>query len=223
MSNKTDPPNAAVKALAEDLGEQLVTDLAVVKPGDGDLQNAFLRAQVAYISDHQSRPPEYFYPLVADHMSKGEYLQRAFRAQWGRQRDRMQAAAQNLLVRRLTDKYLSARTQELKQLQDLREELFELAMPNIVIDNDGVEHKEFKVQPHSLEGVVRVAKELDAMVVATRTDLALTLGMNVSSVEAEGQGDGPLEETDAITVVRQLLENRLKSQREETGDDSDGD
>ena len=218
--SRTEPPPETVK-LAEQLGDQLADEQLALqrRVPTGERDAAIMRAQIAYLTDHAGRPAEYFYPLVADVISKQDYLRLTIERMWVRQREKMFAIAQQTLLARLTDHLITERMRELEELTTLRHDLLDLAMPmrtEIIQDGEVVKvRRDWKVEPKSLEGVIRAFRDITVLLDETRNALHAVVGQAVPRLDAKSDTeDGPLEYEEAVEAVRQVLELKIRQQHE---------
>lgn len=175
-------------------------------PGDA----ALLKAQLAYLIDHQGRPPEYYYALVQDHMSLPVFLSHVHAQQWIRTRDRIQASAQQLLLRRLRDRVVSDRMHELSRMKNLLDKMMEYAMPD---ESSG--QIVWNVEPKSLEGLVRAMKDLFGTMDNLRDKLNAEVQAATPEVDTKAEIQGPLPYETAVEVTKQVLRKQIESQRQQ--------
>jgi len=184
------------------LVDRVADQIEAVEPGDTEvhLDVMVLRAQIAYMTDSERRPPDAFYPVVARHMTITAYYHRVRDGRWREAREQLWARAQRRLVERLSGQVVEQRVREMEQLTSLREHYLDLITPDeveVVNEDTGLveRHRRFKVEPKSLGEAVRSFKDLTLLLEMTRRNVFGELDNHVPAVEmqnaeeAGGAGD----------------------------------
>ena len=163
--------------------------------------------EVAFITDKQRRPAEYWWDqMCSGHLTLTTFLKRVKRANWAARRDQYWSEVTQEILRQSKYRAVHDRLNDLREIQQLRSDALEAITPTIV---DG--RKKYPVAPSSLEGMIRAFAVLDQLADGKR-DTILTM------IEPELARDVNAEKTTAFSpdemrrVARTLLESRQREQ-----------
>jgi len=165
-----------------------------------------LKAEVAYLTDPQLRPVEFFYPLASSAMPFAVYIKRAADDRWEAEREKIRAAAKSELVRRVGSQIVREQVKEAEEVNKLRGWLLKLLTPEE--DADG--HLIFQVAPKSLEGCVKVFKEVSILLQMYRQTVLQQIEPHAPSVVDEDKVTrGPFTDEEAGQIAEQLMRKRF--------------
>lgn len=188
-------------------------------PGHGAV--LFAQAEAAYLADHDKKPIESFYPIVAGTMALQTFRNKATAARWREKRERLWAHAQRRLVERLEGQVVRLRLKEMSQLEAARSDFLDLITPKVVEvegpDGEVVTERRFKIEPKSLGEAVRSFKDVTLLLEMARRNMMLDLDLAVPPVEGTVEEDnaGDLFSQDELaTLAHGLLRKRAGLEEE---------
>lgn len=184
---------------------------------------AYLRAQLAFLVDPYCRPPGDFFELVDEHMSVEDYQARVRADRWPAMRERLRATAQRELLDQLSRRIVARQMQEAAKVEALMDHLYDYISPITAPDGE----LSWRVQPKSLEGMIRTYRDLAVLLQAYRQAVAQGIEptMPREYIELGKAGGGPQrgpfapEETGAM--VETVLKMRMAGGEVQYADDED--
>jgi hypothetical protein len=184
---------------------------------------AYLHAQLAFLIDPYCRPPGDFYELASAHMDAEDYQARVRADRWPAMRERLRATAQRELLDQLSRRIVARQMQEAAKVEALMDHIYEFISPIVAPDGE----LSWRVQPKSLEGMIRTYRDLAVLLQAYRQAVAQGIEptMPREFIELGKAGSGPQrgpfapEETGAM--VETVLKLRMSGGEVQYADDEE--
>lgn len=171
-------------------------------------EDALRKAEVAYITDDQCRPAEYWWQQICSElMALPTFMKRVVEGKWVVRRDRYRAGIQQDVLRKYKSIAVRGRLEELKEIQEIRQNTLELIQPTVIGGQ-----KVYRVHPQSYEGMVRALVHIDALADSKRDSV---LRMVEPELASEIQKPQTVFSPDEIRgIARMLLESRRNKQQQ---------
>jgi hypothetical protein len=227
MVKKSKKPRVVVRdALALDSEVQAIREREPVKSLRQWLKaEALRRAEVAFITDEQQRPLEYWWQRIcSETVTLRAFQMRADKGKWAPRRERYWEAVVQEVLRKSKHRAVHDRVHELQEIQAVRDNVLEMVQPEIVGGR-----KFYKVQPNSFEGMINALVKLDALTDAKRDAVLAMIEPDLAREEL-GEERTLFAHDEMETLAQGLLEmrmlkqqKRLEAHRREESDDEDQD
>lgn len=179
-------------------------------------EEAVRKAEVAYLTDRQRRPLEYWWEqLCAELIGLSDFQRRAAQGRWPARRREWWDEVQQEVLRQSKFRAVSDRVQELQQVQAVRSDVLEAIRPRRIVGPDGEEIVRYPIQPKSYEGMVRAFALMDQLADGKRDEILGMIDPDLKAEEAAAVKTAVLPPEEMRLTARTLLEFRRASQLKE--------
>jgi hypothetical protein len=171
-------------------------------------QEALRNAEVAYITDRQRRPAEYWWDtLCSDITTLAKFIIRARRGQWAVRREEYWEEVTQEVLRKSKYRAIRDQVKELQEIQQLRDDALEVVQPRIVGGR-----KIYPVAPKSMESMINAIVKIEQWMDHKR-DGVLSMIEPELRQQVGDQSTSPFAPDEMRQVARLLLERKRLKQR----------
>ena len=176
-----------------------------VKPDELTREALILRAQVAYLTDPNKRHVETFWTVTEGTVSLDEFIKRANREKWQKQRDKISHQIRGEINRRMGKEIVADQIREARETQNIRNWLYDYIKPNIGADGVPI----FRAEVKSMEGILKAYRDITLLLQLYRQTVSDELAPHtVIDVRAEAV-DVPFSSEELVDVAHEVLRRRL--------------
>ncbi|HUW12414.1 MAG TPA: hypothetical protein VM537_21995 [Anaerolineae bacterium] len=193
----------AIDAVADSVDVKAL--IAQVKPDELTREALILRAQVAYLTDPNKRNVELFWTVTEGTVSLDEFVKRANREKWQKQRDKISHQIRGEIIRRMGKEIVADQIREARETQNIRNWLYDYIKPNIGADGVPI----FRAEVKSMEGILKAYRDITLLLQLYRQTVSEDLAPHtVIDVQTE-TADSPFTSEELVDVAHEVLKRRI--------------